>query len=160
MHQRDRARKVFEDAGTLRTKDAKLQRLIKEVETRPALCWPELADEMRARYPEYKEQLARMLWDAGDKTIRLNIIRHADIRLADEHAAIARVIPELDFEADARELDAIVALGDKKLIELVRKKPHLPKALAEVIEVHPERVKPSTPAPVDAVRPRSDRANR
>ena len=139
MYQRDRARKVFEDAGTLRTKDGKLQRLIEEVEARPAMCWPELADEVRARYPEYKVQLALLLWNAGDKVIRLNIIRHADTRLEDEVAALADVIEEMDPVADAAELQAIVDLDHQRLTDLVRKKKGIPRALAEVIEVRRHR---------------------
>ena len=135
MHQRDRARKVFEDAGTLRTKDGKLQRLIKEVDGRPAMCWPELVDEMRTRYPEYKVQLAEMLfWSVDDKSIRVNIIRHSDPRFADEHASLERAIEKLDAVADATELQAIVDLGDKHLMERVRKKPGIPNGLAHVIE--------------------------
>ena len=140
MHQRDRARKVFEDAGTLRSKDNKLQRLIKEVESRPSMCWPELVDEMRTRYPEYKVQLAEMLfWNVTDKAIRVGIIRHSDPRVEDEHASLVRAIEKLDPVADATELQAIVDLADKRLIERVRKKKGIPEALAQVIDhrLHP-----------------------
>lgn len=135
MHQRDRARQIFEQAGTLRTKDGKLQRLIKEVESRPAMCWPELVDEMRARYPEYKVQLAEMLfWNIDDKSIRVNMIRHSDPHMTDEHDSLVRAIEKLDPVADATELQAIVDLGDKRLMERVRKKKGLPEGLVEVIE--------------------------
>lgn len=156
MHQRDRARKVFEDAGTLRSKDGKLQRLIKEVETRPAMCWPELADEMRTRYPEYKVQLAEMLfWNVDDKTIRVNIIRHSDPRVEDEHASLVRAIEKLDPVADAIELQAIVDLGDKRLMERVHKKKGIPDTLVQVIQhrLHPNQApaqKPTKRAERDA----------
>jgi hypothetical protein len=135
MHQRDVARKVFEDAGTLRTKDGKLQRLIKEVESRPGICWPELVGEMRTRYPEYKVQLAELLfWNVNDKSIRVAIIRQADLRLADEFDALVRAIDKLDPATDAQELQAIVDLGDKRLTERVQRKKGLPDSLVEVIK--------------------------
>lgn len=142
MHQRDRARKVFEDAGTLRTKDGKLQRLIKEVESSPAMCWPELVDEMRTRYPEYKVQLAEMLfWSIDDKSIRVAIIRHSDPRFEDERESLQRAIEKLDPVADATELQAIVDLGDKRLMERVHKKKGIPETLAQVIE---HRLRPNS----------------
>lgn len=147
MHQRDRARKVFEDAGTLRRNDGKLQRLIKGVESRPAMCWPELVDEIRARYPEYKVELAELLfWNVADKVIRVGIIKHSDPRFEDEFDSLERAIEKLDAVADATELQAIVDLGDNRLMERVRKKPGIPDTLAKIIEqrLHPNRPRPDT----------------
>jgi hypothetical protein len=139
MHQRDRIRKALEEAGVVRNADGKLKRLLAEVDQRPAMCWPEAAVEVRARYPEYKVKLAWILWNTGDKLLRLNMIRHSDPRVADEYENLVRVIEECDPVRDLVELQAIVALGDKRLVEIVAKKPGSPRALSDIVQatLHP-----------------------
>src|SRR2546428_261316 len=77
MHQKDAIKEAWRAAGLYDSKDAKLQEFLRRLDTHPLECWPELIDEIRRNYPEYKRQVVEPILATGDKLLRLNLIPNA-----------------------------------------------------------------------------------
>jgi hypothetical protein len=115
MHQKDLVKQAWERAGLYRSKDAKLRQFLAHFENVRTDCWPELAAEMRGRYPEYLDVLVQPLWDTGDKLVRVNLLRLARLDDKRERALVDKVIAASDPRTDAVELRTAVLRGDATL---------------------------------------------
>lgn len=132
MHQRDLVKRAWADAGLYETKDAKLRQFLEHVDAAGTDCWPELIAECRARYPEYKAALVAPLWKAGDKLVRLNVIRAVDVGQEDEVAIVHDFVKRSHPEQDEHELRAVVHLRHAPLTAAVASKPGLPHRLRAI----------------------------
>jgi hypothetical protein len=129
MHQRDAARAAWSAAGLTKTRDAKLRRFLNAFEKAPGDCWPQLYALVRKEYPEYFEQLARPLWASGDKLLRVNLIRHADLARKEEADLIGRLTADLDVDRDRHELVSVVEHGGVELLDKVLRRKKLPDSI-------------------------------
>lgn len=134
MHQRDLVREVWGDAGLYRRNDAKLQRFLKLVDDQSTDCWPELAAEARANYPEYIDELVRPIWNSGDELLRLNLLRHAE--LSNKHnqkLVLGFVKKDLRAGRDDRLLSVAVRIGTKEMIDHIERKRDLSSRLHQQV---------------------------
>lgn len=129
MHQRDAARAAWAAAGLTKTRDAKLQRFMRDFDALPNDCWPQVLALVRKDYPEYLEQLAAPLWKSGDTLLRVNLVRHADLSRKDEAALVGRWAAGLDAQRHRYELAAVVEHGSAEHLDKVLKRKKLPDGL-------------------------------
>jgi hypothetical protein len=134
VHQKDLARQAWADAGLYRRTDPKLQAFLKHFEESSLECWPELVDEARTRYSEYVELLVMPLWNTGDKLLRLNLVRQADLKKTQEADLLAKLVQRARPTTEVHELRAIAESRDKKLLKLISRKRDLPPELASLVE--------------------------
>src|SRR5436309_218169 len=134
MYQKDAAKAAWTAAGLYRSKDAKLRKFLKYFDDSPMDCWPEVVKKARSDYSEYMEQLVQPLWQIGDKLLRVNLIRYADLSHKNEFELLAKLSHKLKADEDRPELSAIVHAGTKPLLKQVLGRKDLPagiRALAE-----------------------------
>lgn len=126
MHQRDAVRAAWAEAGLYESKDPKLREFLKRFDEAPADCWPQVAETVRALFPEHIEKLVLPLWKTGDKLLRVNILKFADLESKGERALIAKLVPGLDPVEDRHELAAAIHQGSREVLETVLKRKNLP----------------------------------
>jgi hypothetical protein len=136
MHQKDLARQAWQAAGFYRSPDAKLLRFLKHFDQSAADCWPDMVDECRARYPEYKERLVVPLWNTGDRLLRLNLIRVADFRFADELELALKYVQQSRPDAELPELRALIQKGHERVWRAIDRKRNLPPDLRTFLDLH------------------------
>jgi hypothetical protein len=133
MYQKDLVRKAWADAGLYRTRDPKLRQFLAKVEKCAGDCWPELAEEARTRYPEYIDRLVDPLWKTGDKLVRLNLIRLADLDDTRDRQIVEEFVSKAR-STETHELQAIARIADLPLLEKVARKRSLPSELRDLVE--------------------------
>lgn len=134
MHQRDAVKAAWAAAGLYRSKDAKLREFLKYVDGLSKECWPEAVKKARSDYSAYIPQLVEPLWQTGDKLLRVNLIRYADLSRKDERELLGRLSRNLKAQEDGPELSAIVYGGTKPLLAEILKRKDLPAGLRAVAE--------------------------
>src|SRR5213594_4063258 len=100
MYQKDAAKAAWTAAGLYRSKDAKLRKFLKYFDDSPMDCWPEVVKKARSDYSEYMEQLVQPLWQTGDKLLRVNLIRYADLSHKNEFELLAKLSHKLKADED------------------------------------------------------------
>jgi hypothetical protein len=133
MYQKDLVKKAWADAGLYRSRDPKLRRFLDKVDKCTGDCWPELAEEARERYAEYIDTLVEPLWKTGDKLVRLNLIRLADIENERDRHTVEEFVSKAR-PTEVHELQAIARVADLPLLEKVAKKRNLPTELRDFVE--------------------------
>ncbi len=141
MHQKELAKQAWEQAGLYRSSDRKLRDFLRHVEELPGDCWPELVQEVRDKYPDYKERLAIPLWETGDKLLRLNLIRAANPALKDETDLLRKFVRRADPQEDMHELRAVVNKDHPQLLEHVARKKGIDPGFKNQVQLHQERLK-------------------
>jgi len=145
MHQRDLVRKVWAEAGLYATKDAKLRQFLKHVDDTPLDCWPELVEFVRTQYPEYLDRLVTPIWNAGDKLLRLNLIRNAELSQPAEKKMAQKLVRQLRPETDALELRAVIRDAPVEVLDQVAKKKSIPDQLKIMLDQRRALLKPKKP---------------
>jgi hypothetical protein len=132
MHQKERIKQAWRDAGLYDSGDEKLLAFL-ELLDGPRGCWPELAEECRRNYPAYKARLVNPILDTADKLLRLNLIRIAMPEHRDEVDLLRRFIRKSDPHRDAIELKALALKGVARLTKDIRLKENLPAELRVIV---------------------------
>lgn len=131
MYQKDLVKQAWGDAGLYRTRDPELRAFLDRLDS-CGDCWPELVEEVRRHYRPYLEVLARPLWRTGDRLVRLNLVRSADLEDQQERALVEEFVREAGT-GDVHELQAIARNGDLPLVDLIARKRKLPPTLREYV---------------------------
>ncbi len=121
MHQKGLVKQAWQAAGLYEGKDLKLAPFLKLLDATSADCWPQLLAECRKNFGGYKAKLADPIWNTGDKVLRLNLIRSADLALPDEAAILQKYVSKCDPQRDALELRAFAQTGSPQLTRAVNK---------------------------------------
>lgn len=143
MHQRDAARAAWSAAGLTKTRDEKLRRFLHAFDALPNDCWPQVVALVRKEFPEHLQQLALPLWNSGDKLLRVNLIRHADLSRKDEADLVGRWATSLDAERDGYELSSVIELGGAELLDKILKRKKLPEGIR--VRAHQRRIEIEQP---------------
>jgi hypothetical protein len=109
MYQRARVLQAFAAEGLDGVSEPKLGEFLERVSRAEGDCWAELAQEVREKYPEYKERLGAAIWETGDPLIRLNLVRVIDKANDDERALLNKFVVLADPRHDAPVLRAAAA---------------------------------------------------
>lgn len=149
MHQKDRVKQAWLDAGLYDSKDAKLLEFIQRLDTAPYDCWPELIDECRRNYAEYKSQIVEPILKTGDKLLRLNLLRNADFSFADEVKLTRSFIAQSNPATDSLELKTVILKGTPAMLKDVGRLKNLTPQLKSAVE----RARASAPAPAAKATP-------
>jgi len=142
MHQRDLVRKAWAEAGLYDTKDAKLQQFLKHIDKTPLDCWPELVELVRTQYPEYLEELVMPLWEVGDKLLRLNLLRNAELSQPAEKNIAQKLVRQLHPKTDLIELRAVIREAPVEVLDQVAKIKSIPEPLQVILDQRRARLKP------------------
>jgi hypothetical protein len=138
MHQRGLVKQAWQAAGLYDGKDPALPAFLRLLDATATDCWPQLIAECRKNFAAYKAKLADPIWNTGDKLLRLNLIRSADLALPDEAAILQKYVAKCDPQRDALELNAFVQTGS----------PQLTKAVSKLVAMASDRkIMPSAAAP-------------
>ena len=121
MHQKGLVKQAWQAAGLYDSKDLKLAPFLRLLDAASADCWPQLLAECRKNFGNYKAKLADPIWNTGDKVLRLNLIRSADLTLPDEAAILHKYVAKCDPKRDALELRAFVQTGSPQLTRAASK---------------------------------------
>ncbi len=138
MHQKDAARRAWQEAGLYRSSNPQVRDFLRRFENSSAACWEELADVVRLEYPDLKETLVRPLWDSGDKVLRVNLLRLADLRQDDEAELYGEATGTLRGDKDAPELETVIRGGEKQFLDQVGRKRTLPEGVRRLLEFQRE----------------------
>ncbi|HET7187587.1 MAG TPA: hypothetical protein VFI52_05505 [Gemmatimonadaceae bacterium] len=125
MHQQELARRAWEKAGLYKSKNAKLRAFLAHFDATPAACWPDVANEVRTKYPELKAQLITPLWNSGDRLLRINLLRGADPSQPDELALLQKLAAGLRPERDPVELRVASYIESPEVLSRLTKVPGL-----------------------------------
>ncbi len=121
MHQRSAARAAWEAAGIYEKPDPRLRRFFAAFATSAGECWPTLVALARADYANYKVTLASPLWNSGDKLLRLNLIRAADLNQPDELKLLVQFTGTCKPATDGPEIRALIETGNPTILAAVAK---------------------------------------
>jgi hypothetical protein len=125
MHQKELARRAWENAGLYKSKNEKLRAFLKHFDATPAACWTDVVKEVREHYPELKAQLIAPLWNSGDRLLRINLLRGADPAQPDEVALLQKVAATLRPERDPVELRVAATIASPEVLGRLAKLPGL-----------------------------------
>src|SRR5690242_528416 len=115
MHQKDAVRQAWINAGLYHSNDARVTEFLKLLDASSTNCWPELLEECRSRYPDLKDKLVQPIWATGDKLLRLNLIRQADLAHKDELTIMEKFVGAADPQHDVTELRAMALRNHPKV---------------------------------------------
>lgn len=133
MHQKDAVRAAWAAAGLYDSKDGRLQQALAAFEEAPLECWPDLARRIRANFPECIEALVKPLWMSGDKLVRVNLIRHADLARPEERQLLEKAVRTLS-KGDLPEFSAVVNTATQPIVERLLKRKDLPEQLRAIAQ--------------------------
>ncbi len=147
MHQKGLVKQAWQAAGLYDGKDPALAAFLNLLDATATDCWPQLIVECRKNFGGYKAKLADPIWKTGDKVLRLNLIRIADLSLPDEVAILQKYVAKCDPKLDALELRAFVQTGS----------PPLAKAASQLLAMaFDRRIMPAAPAPAKSAKKRKE----
>jgi hypothetical protein len=132
MHQKDAVRNAWKAAGFYDDNDSKLGQFMKLLDD-PTQCWPEMIDNVRRNYVDYKAKLAKAILASNDKLIHLAIIRAALPGADDEMSVLKDYIASSDPIRDEAELKAIALKNVAALNKSLRAKKNLPPAVTAML---------------------------
>lgn len=140
MHQKDLVRQTWESAGLYSSEDSKLQEFLKFFDNTPTACWPEVVEMVRNQYSEYLEKLVLPLWKSGDKLLRLNLIRAANLDHEKEKQILTELVGQCDLQQDKPELRAAIEKDSQPAIDLVLTCKELPQGLKSLAELRHQQI--------------------
>jgi hypothetical protein len=148
VHQRSAALAAWQAAGIYNKPDLRLQRFFAAFDKSTSECWPALVALARARYGNYKATLASPLWNSGDKLLRLNLIRAADLNQPDELRLLLQFTATCKPATDAPEIRALIETGNAAILAAVANLQALPQNVFLAVNQSLARIQPAaTPAP-------------
>lgn len=135
MHQRDLVKRVWEEAGLYRTRDSELRQFLEHLDESSEECWPELVERARALSSKHLATLVRPLWKSGDKLLRINLIRAADMERGEERELLRRYIRLVSPEQDEFELRAVLEKDSVEVVDQILRKRNLTPQLRTLAEL-------------------------
>jgi len=109
MYQKAHVMQAWAKAGLNAAAEPKLAPFFQSVDQAKGACWPQIAQLVRDKYPEYKERLLEPIWQTADPLLRLNLVRSADNTRDDERALLIKYLKLADPVRDAPALRAAAA---------------------------------------------------
>ncbi len=134
MYVRALVREIWQSAGLYESKKAKVKAFLNYFDTHPEDCWDECVATLRKlHYPVFNDIVPPLL-KTDDKLLRLNLIQRMNGKNRRELGLLKSFIQETDALRDEVELVAMTKLGNKELMEEIRKRPNLTGNLKQLIQ--------------------------